>query len=163
MDTEGALPPWLPAPPSLVTSGRQSNASSISGTSIYRAGSKPTSLQDIYDSTSNSSSTTVRSGRSNVDSFDLGHRPSIARDRLRSNLRPSMARTPSSTTEQEQDPRGYNRGGGGGGYTGRSGLGGGDDYDPYSYQQGGGYDYGTGQRQGQYGGSGSSRQGAPRR
>jgi hypothetical protein len=96
--------------------------------------------------------------------LDLGHRPSIARDRLRSNLRPSTTRTPSSTSEQEHDPRGFNRrGGGGGGYSGRSGFGGGDDYDLYSYQQGGGYDYGSGQRPAQYGGSGSSRQGAPRR
>jgi len=141
---------------------------------MYPAGNKPVSLQDIYDSAgSNSSSTTFerRSGRS-VDLYDqggagTGHRPSVARDRLRGgNLRPPNLRTQSSPADQGDDSRGYNRGwGGSAGYSGRSGFGIGEDYDPYSYQKGGGgYDYGSGrdQRQGQTGGGGSSRQGGRR-
>ena len=92
-----------------------------------------------------------------------GHRPSVARDRLRGgNLRPTNLRTQSSPAEQGGDLHGRSRGwGGGAGYTGRSGFGIGEDHDPYSYQQGGsGYDYGSGrdQRQGQRGSEGSSRQ-----
>jgi len=139
---------------------------------VYRAGNKAVSLQDIYDSAgSNSSSTTLerRSGRS-ADLYDqggagTGHRPSVARDRLRGgNLRPANLRTQSSPAEQGGDLHGRNRGGGAG-YSGRSGFGVGEEYDPYSYRQdGGGYDYGSGrdQRKGQRGGEGSSRQGGRR-
>jgi hypothetical protein len=75
----------------------------------------------------------------------------LAGDRLRNKLRPSNSRPsnqPGSNRDQDTDDS-FNRGGGG--YSGRSGFGGGDEYDPYNYQQQSGYDSNR-SRQGQYGG-----------
>lgn len=149
LSTEGTLPPWLPPPPSLATSTTSSgshrpsnsNASSGSGSSMYRAGSKPVSLQDIYDSAGpnqSSPSNSSRVGRSqdlySHDQTSLARQP-LGGDRLRSKLRPTNSRPsprPGSTGDQEPDASGYSRGSS---YSGRSGFGGGDDYDPYSYSQ----------------------------
>lgn len=155
LSTEGQLPPWLPPPPTLTSSSRggHSNASSISGSSVYRAGSKPVSLQDIYDSAGPN-----QSGPTPSRSQELyGNEPSrtaISGDRIRNKLRPTNARpSPQPGSQGYQDAAGYDQRRSG--YSGRTGLGGGDEYDPYNYQQQGGGGYQSrsrDQRQGQYGG-----------
>ena len=136
---------------------------------MYRAGSKPVSLQDIYDSagTNQSASSQSRIGR-NPDLYpsDQGTpaRQPLAGDRLRNKLRPSNSR-PSprpGSGEQDGDVSGYNRSGSG--HSGRSGFGGGDEYDPYNYQQNTGYETNRSRdaRQGQYGGGQSNRLGGRR-
>ena len=161
LEAEGALPPWLPPPPSLATSTTSSshrptlsNASSGSGSSMYRAGSKPVSLQDIYDSAGPNQSSPSHSNRvgRNQDLY-TNDQSSLARqplggDRLRSKLRPTNSRPsprPGSTGDQESDAPGYSRGSS---YSGRTGFGGGDDYDPYSYSQQPGRDPRQGQSSG---------------
>jgi hypothetical protein len=168
LSTEGTLPPWLPPLPSVVTSTSTSHNPSISSlgssdSSGYRGGSKAVSLQDIYDSAGPNPSSTnqIRPGR-NYDLYGtdeaLAPRPSIAGDRLRSKLRPSNTRSSGRPTSEDQ-------GGRSGGYTGRSGFGGGDDHDPYSYQESN-YDSGRAreqrQGQGQYSGGLPSRPSARR-
>ena len=148
LSTEGGLPPWLKLPPSLATatsSGSHwptnSNSSSVSGSSMYRAGSKPVSLQDIYDSAgpAQQTSTQSRQGRNPElyasDQSSLGRQP-LAGDRLRNKLRPSNPRPstrPGSTGDQDSEFSASTRGATS--YSGRSGFGGGDDYDPYNYHQ----------------------------
>ena len=159
LSTEGALPPWLPPLPpvsaSTSTSHNPSISSTASGTSSgYRGANKAVSLQDIYDSAGPNSSTAnqTRPGR-NYDLYganeELPARPSVAGDRLRNKLRPSNMRSPGrpASEERDSDTASYGRRGG---YTGRSAFGGGEDYDPYSYQQSN-YDSGRAreQRQGQ--------------
>ena len=161
MSTDGALPPWLKPPPSLLTVSAShrssaSNASTISGSSVYRTGSKSVSLQDIYDSAGSTQPPTTQSrlGRNQdlaSDQPSTGRQP-LAGDRLRNKLRPNArpVRASSPANQVAEDT-----GSGRGNYSGRSGFGGGDDYDPYSYQQPGGYAPANSQRdqkQGQYGG-----------
>jgi len=169
------MPPWLTPPSSLTASSNshRPSASSGSGSSMYRAGSKPVSLQDIYDSagTNQSASSQSRTGR-NQDLYatDQGAttRQPLAGDRLRNKLRPSNSR-PSprpGSGDHDGDISGYNRSGSD--YSGRSGFGGEDDYDPYNYQQN--YQQNPGYEtnrsrdpsQGQYGGGQSNRLGGRR-
>ena len=159
LSAEGVLPSWLPPPSSLpaltATSSSShhppnSNASSGSGNSAYRAGGKPGSLQDIYDSAGPNQSSLSRTGRNQdyaSEQGPLGRQP-LAGDRLRNKLRPPNSRpSPRPGSYGDQEPTevsgsAYSRGA-----APRSGFGG-DEYDPYNYQQGG-YDS---NRQGQYGG-----------
>ena len=174
LSTDGALPRWLNPPASLAaisTTHRpsNSNASSGSGTSMYRAGSKPVSLQDIYDSAgpnqaSGSQSRTSRNQDLYANDQGASARQPLAGDRLRNKLRPSNSR-PSprpGSGDQDADVSGYSRGGSG--YSGRSGFGGVDEYDPYNYQQQTGYEPNKSRdpRQGLYGGGQSSRSGGRR-
>lgn len=160
LSTEGALPPWLSLPSSMAASANPtssqrptpSSASSGSGSSMYRAGNKPVSLQDIYDS-AGANQPTNRAGRSQ-DSYASDHtltgRQPLAGDRLRNKLRPSNSRSSAQTTyARDRDPEssGTNRGGGGSS-SGRSGFGGGADYDPYNYQHQTGRE--TNRHEGQY-------------
>ena len=164
LGTEGALPPWLNPPsslPALSTTNTQrpsvSNASTGSGSSMYRAGSKPVSLQDIYDSAGpnqqfNPQSRTGRTPDLYASDQSPSGRQPLAGDRLRNKLRPSNSRPSNqlgSNGDQDTDASSFSRGGSG--YSGRSGFGGGDEYDPYNYQQQSGYDSNR-SRQGQYGG-----------
>lgn len=169
LSTEGALPPWLPPPTSLTstsTSHRPSN-SSASGGSTHRAGSKPVSLQDIYDSAdaNQSSNLPSRMGRNQdmyVSDQGVSARQPLAGDRLRNKLRPSNSR-PSQHPESGDQDRSYNYKGSGG-YSGRSAFGGGDDYDPYNYQQNPGYEANRSRdpRQGQHSGGQPNRSGGRR-
>jgi hypothetical protein len=160
LTTEGTLPQWLPPPPSLATQVNPgashrpspSNASSASSGSMYRAGSKPVSLQDIYDSAGPhqpppSQSKLGRNQDLYANDQSSSSRPTLGGDRLRTKLRPTNSRP----TAQPTASRGSDNSAKGSGYSGRSGFGGGDDYDPYNYQQQGGQDSGR-SRQGQYGG-----------
>ena len=147
LSTEGLLPPWLKHPPSMEAGSAgghrtsHSNASSGPGSSGYRTGSKPVSLQDIYDSAGVPDSQS-RYGRSqdlhSSDSNSSGRQPLVG-DRLRRKLRPSNARPsarPGDYGDQYMDTVASTPGGGG--YSGRTGFGGGDDYDPYDYRRQGG-------------------------
>ena len=133
---------------------------------MYRAGSKPVSLQDIYDSAgpnqqSNPQSRTGRTPDLYTGDQNSSGRQALAGDRLRNKLRPSNSRPsnqPGNNGDQDTDASGFSRGGSG--YSGRSGFGG-DEYDPYNYQQQGGYDSNR-SRQGQYGGGLPNRPGGRR-
>jgi Sec1-binding region of Mso1 len=171
LSTEGALPPWLNLPSSMSTAANAtggprptpSHASSGSGSSMYRAGSKPVSLQDIYDSAGTTNQQTNRPGRTQDfyahDQASTGRQP-LAGDRLRNKLRPANTRSSlqqSQPQDRDPEPSSTNRGGSSG-YSGRSGFGGGDGYDPYNYQNSSGresskpreerYGTGTGNRSG---------------
>lgn len=118
------------------------------------AGSKPVSLQDIYDSARpnqqfNPQSRTGRTPDLYASDQNSSGRQALAGDRLRNKLRPSNSRPsnqPGNNGDQDMGDSGFS-----GGYSGRSGFGGGDEYDPYNYQQQGGYDSNR-SRQEQYGG-----------
>jgi Sec1-binding region of Mso1 len=178
LTTEGALPSWLTPPSSLSASGNppgshrgsHPNVSSGSGSSTYRSGNKPVSLQDIYDSAvpTQPASSQSRVGR-NQDLYTSDQTASgrqvLAGDRLRSKLRPPNLRPsgrPGSNGDQDADISTSNLGGSG--YSGRSGFGGGDDYDPYNYQRQVGYDANKSRdsRQGQYSGGLPNRPGGRR-
>jgi hypothetical protein len=176
LSTEGALPSWLPPPASLTTGTSSSHRPSQSnsggsGSPMYRAGSKPVSLQDIYDSAGTNQPATLQSRVARSQDFytdDQGSSPGrqpLAGDRLRNKLRPSNTRPsprPGSDGDQLAEIPGSRQSGV---YTGRSGLGGGDNYDPYNYNyQQPGYDSNRSRdpRQGQYSGGLPSRPGARR-
>jgi len=139
MSTQGALPSWLPPPASISPSGNTSHNPSVSsngsGSLVYRnTGSKPVSLQDIYDSAGSDSSSISqgRSGRNYENDQGALGRPSAAGDRLRSKLRPSNMRPSARSGNGDQD--GHADSHNPGGYSERSGFGGGAEYDPYNYQ-----------------------------
>jgi hypothetical protein len=168
LTSEGTLPPWLTPPPSLAaqanpaTSHRPalSSASSASSGSMYRAGSKPVSLQDIYDSAGahqppSSQSKLGRNQDLYANDQNSSSRPVLGGDRLRTKLRPTNSRpSPQPTGSRGRDSETTK----GSGHSGRSGFGGGDDYDPYSYQQQGGQESNR-SRQGQYGAGPPNRSG----
>ena len=166
LSTEGALPPWLPPPPSLSAASSQrpsfSTASSASGSSTYRVGNKGVSLQDIYDSAgpNQQASQPRRNQDIYANDYNSSGRQPLGGDRLRNKLRPTNSRPnvrPASTEEIDVPHRG-----GSGGYSGRAGLGGGDDYDPYNYNHN--YQQSThdSRRQGQYNSSNRHGQGGRR-
>jgi hypothetical protein len=102
---------------------------------MYRPGSKPVSLQDIYESAGATQAPSPPKPSRHHDMY-INDQPSSGRqgitgERLKNKLRPSN-RPSARSGDQESDAAVSARGG----YTGRSGFGGGDDYDPYNYQQG---------------------------
>ena len=120
MSTQGSLPQWLPPPPnrtkSVATSSSSghhptpSNASSGSGSSTYRSGSKPSFLQDIYASVSPSnqvSQTQHNYGRSQDLSSDYARRGDQFRDKLRPQA-PSSSPRPGDRRDREGSDSFYN-------------------------------------------------------
>ena len=162
LNTEGVLPPWLAPPPGLTktSSGARptySTTSSGSGSSMYRAGNKSVSLQDIYDSAGPNQPPPNRTSRQEY----VDQRQSASNDRLRGKLRPTSNTRPTSGGEQD-----YHSSSSRGHYSGRSGFGGGKDPYEDAYQalsSEGSSNTRQGQGQGQYGSGNAGQYGRPAR
>lgn len=137
---------------------------------MYRSSNKPVSLQDIYDSAGpnqppGSQSKPARNQDLYAGDQTTPGRQVLAGDRLRNKLRPPNLRPPGRPgTNEDQDANIPAPNLGGSSYSGRSGFGGGDDYDPYNYQRQSGYESNRSRdpRQGQYSGGLPNRPGGRR-
>src|SRR5579862_1063757 len=124
MSTQGSLPAWLPSPPIRSKSAGTSSsshqptpaaASSGPGGSMYRSGSKPNFLQDIYASTSPANQTSYAqhsNGRTQDLSPDYARRGDQFRDKLRgqassSSSRSGKGRDPEVSDSFHSGRRGY--------------------------------------------------------
>jgi len=117
MSTHGSLPSWLPPPPthnkslSTSTSGHQpslSNASSGSGNSVNRSGSRQNFLQDIYDKHGSQSQPLSQPNRgTSYDPSPDQRRGAQFRDKLRPQISNPSVR-PGQSRDRERSDSPYN-------------------------------------------------------